>query len=331
MAKVKVAVIGLGSWGECHVEAYRSIPSVDVIAICDTREQQLKEVGDRYGIEGRYTDSRELLQRSDIDLVSVVTFEENHLASTLQALGSGMHVLVEKPVSTKLHEAEAMLESASRHKRHVVPGHLLRFDPRYAEIHRAIQTGQIGQPQSMYFKRARTKGMFEIYNRTHTAYLSTVHDLDLAIWYAASRVKTVKAIGNWVTGAESPDILWALLEFESGAVACFNSNWMTPDEAGIVMNDSIEVIGSQGTAQFDNRSSGLELWNQTGRQTPDLNIHRVMNGSTAGALRDQLQYLCECIGTGRDPVYTSFTDAIHGIEVANAIVQSAATGKDIVL
>ncbi|UVI31348.1 Gfo/Idh/MocA family protein [Paenibacillus spongiae] len=331
MTKVKVAVIGLGSWGECHVEAYRSIPGVDVVAICDTRPQQLMQVGERFGIEGRYTDSMELLQRRDIDLVSVVTFEENHLASTLEALRSGMHVLVEKPVSTKLQEAKAMLEAADRHQRHVVPGHLLRFDPRYAEIYQGIQSGKIGKPKSMYFKRARTKGMFEIYNRTHTAYLSTVHDLDLAIWYASSRVKSVKAVGNWVTGADSPDILWALLQFESGAAACFNSNWMTPDQAGIVMNDSVEVIGTEGTAQFDNRGSGLELWDRNGRLTPDINIHRVMNGSAAGALRDQLHYLCECIGRGADPVYTSFQDAVHGIEVANAIVQSAATGKEIML
>jgi len=331
MSKVRVAVIGLGSWGECHVEAYRSLPNVEIVAICDTREQKVTEIGERHGIAGRYTDSEELLLRDDIDLVSVVTFEANHLPSTEQALRSGKHVLVEKPVSTKPEEAKAMLEAARQHNRHVIPGHLLRFEPRYAEIHRSIQTGQVGKPQSMYFRRARTKGMFETYNRTHTAFLSTVHDLDLAIWYAGCRIKTVKASGNWVTGADSPDILWALMEFESGAVACFNSNWMTPENCSMIYNDSVEIIGLNGTAQFDNRGSGLEIWGDQGRHTPDLSIHRLFNENAAGALRDQLQYVCNCIASGVEPVHTSFADAVHGIEAANAIVQSAATGEQIVL
>ncbi|MFD0714457.1 Gfo/Idh/MocA family protein [Paenibacillus sp. GCM10027626] len=331
MSKVRVAVIGLGSWGECHVEAYRSLANVEIVAICDTREQKVQEIGERFSIAGRYTDSEDLLRRDDIDLVSVVTFEENHLPSTVQALSSGKHVLVEKPVTTKAEEARTMLEAAAQYKRHLIPGHLLRFEPRYAEIRRSIESGQIGQPQSMYFRRARTKEMFQTYNRTHTAFLSTVHDLDLAIWYAGCRIKTVKASGNWVTGAASPDILWALLEFENGAVACFNSNWMTPDSCGIVYNDSIEIIGTTGTAQFDNRGSGLEIWGGAGRQTPDLSVHRLLNGNAAGALHDQLQYVCACIAAGTAPVHTSFADALHGIEAANAIVQSAETGQQLQL
>lgn len=329
MNKVKVAVIGLGSWGECHVEAYSSIPQIELVAICDQNEERLNEVGERYQIAGRYTDSDQLMSRDDIDLVSVVTYEENHLESTLQALNSGKHVLVEKPITTKKEEALQMFEAAQKNNRWVLPGHLLRFEPRYAEIFKSIQNGRVGKPQSMYFKRARTKGMFDIYHRSHTAYLSTVHDLDLAIWYTGSRVKTVKAYGKSVTGHESPDILWACLEFENGTIAFLHSNWMTPDAAGIEMNDSVEVIGENGTGQFENRGSGLEVWDRSGRQTPDLTIHNLLNGSASGALREQLNYICKSIRDGEKPTYISFEDAIHVVETANAIVESAASGKEI--
>jgi predicted dehydrogenase len=331
MDTIRVAVIGLGGWGQCHLEAYRSIPNVQIVAICDTREHILQEVGDRFQVHHRYSDSSELLSREDVDLVSVVTSEENRLQIVLQGLNAGKHILVEKPVSIQSEEAKLMLEAAVRNGRHVIPGHILRFEPRYAEIQSAIQRGDLGVPQSMYFKRARTKGMFATYSRTHSAYLSAVHDIDLALWYTESRVKSVRAYGKWVTGADTPDILWGCLEFHNGAIAFLHSNWMTPDEAGIVMNDGIEVIGSKGNAQFDNRGTGLELWDSEGRHTPDLYIHRVRSGYAEGALREQLQYICGCIATGTDPIHTSFTDAIHGIEIAEAIVRSAAEGKEIIL
>ncbi|MDF2670377.1 MAG: dehydrogenase [Paenibacillus sp.] len=331
MDKLRVAVIGLGGWGQCHLEAYRSIPNVEITAICDNRENILQETGDRFQVAHRFMDSSELLNREEIDLVSVVTSEENRLQIVLQGLNTGKHVLVEKPVSIQAKEAKLMLEAAERNGRHVIPGHILRFEPRYAEIEESIRKGTLGVPQSMYFKRARTKGMFHTYSRTHSAYLSAVHDIDLALWYTQSRVKRVRAYGKWVTGADTPDILWGCLEFHNGAIAFLHSNWMTPDEADITMNDCIEVIGSKGNAQFDNRGTGLEMWDSEGRHTPDLHIHRVRNGYAQGALREQLEYICSCIAEGADPVQTSFPDAIHGIEVAEAIVRSAAEGIEILL
>ncbi|MFK7692259.1 Gfo/Idh/MocA family protein [Paenibacillus sp. HJGM_3] len=331
MRKLRVAVIGLGAWGQCHLEAYRSIPNVEIAAICDQRTDVLDGTGDRYPAARRIQDSSELLGASGIDLVSIVTSEQGRLPLVLQALQAGKHVLVEKPVSLQAEEARQMQEAAERHGVHIVPGHILRFDPRYAEIRAAIQAGTLGELQSLYFKRARTKGMFQLYNRTHTAYLSGVHDIDLALWYTRSRVKRVRAYGQWVTGAEHPDILWACLEFRNGVLAIVHSNWMTPDEAGLAMNDSVEVIGRLGNAQFDNRGTGLDLWDAGGRHTPDLHIHRLRNGQAQGALREQLEYIAGCIATGIAPDYVSFPDAIHGIEIAEAIVRSAAEGREIEL
>src|SRR5690606_5402757 len=124
--------------------------------------------------------------------------ENEHFGPVIGALTSGKHVLVEKPVSTKLEEAAEMAKVAAEHGKFIFPGHLLRFEPRYADIYNAIRSGRIGEPQSMYLKRGRTKGMFRTYKRTHTVFELTVHDLDVAIWYAGSRVKSVKAYGKAV-------------------------------------------------------------------------------------------------------------------------------------
>lgn len=328
MSKVRVGIIGLGSWGSCHLEAFHAMPQVEVVALCDRNGERVKELGDKYSVPYVYTKSEELLERTDIDLVSIATFEHEHCGPAVAALQSGKHVLVEKPVSTKLEEAAEMAAAAERNGKFIFAGHLLRFEPRYADIKQAIANGRIGEPQSMYLKRGRTKGMFRTYKRTHTVFELTVHDLDIAIWYAGSRVKTVKAYGKAVNDEVVPDILWSCLEFENGTMAFLHSNWMTPDEAGIVMNDAAEVIGLNGTAQFANSGSNLQLWDGAGRTSPDYFIHHTLNGSAFGVLREQLTYICNCVAAGTKPEYTSFDDAVHGIAVAEAIIRSCASGRE---
>ncbi|MBP1988751.1 Gfo/Idh/MocA family protein [Paenibacillus eucommiae] len=329
MEKVRVGIIGLGRWGECHLEAFSSLPQAEVVAVCDMNQERLDNAGKKYGVKNLYLQYEDLIKRDDIDLVSVVTFEKNHLEPTLLALKSGKHVLVEKPITTRLDEARQMQAAAQESGRYVLPAHLLRFDPRYAEIYQAIHSNRVGKPVSMHMKRAREKFLFATFQRTHTVYELTIHDLDLAIWYAGSRVKSVKAYGKSLTGAPAPEVLWACLEFESGAVAILHSNWMTPDEAGIEIADSIEVIGELGTASFETSHSGLQIWNKSGRNSPDTHIHFQLFGQTVGSLREQFMYICRCLTSGETPEQISFTDAVHGVEVADAIVKSCETGQEI--
>lgn len=322
--KVKTAIIGVGSWGECHLQTYMDIPSVEVVAICDQNEERLKTAVQKYGVFNAYLEPTAIWERNDIDLVSVVTYEKNHLQPVLQALRSGKHVIVEKPITTDLQEAKLMLDEAIKCGKMVVPGHLLRFDSRYAQIYESLHNGELGRPVSIYLKRSRVKSLFETYQRTHTVYELTIHDIDTAIWYAGSKVKKVKAYGRSVMKADVPDILWACLEFENNVIAVLESNWMTPDRAGIAMADQTEVIAEKGTAHFETSHSGLHLWkDESGRTTPDLHIHYTLAGRVFGALKNQLEYLSHCISTGMAPDQVSFADAVHGIAVAKAIEVSA--------
>jgi UDP-N-acetylglucosamine 3-dehydrogenase len=330
MNKLRVGVIGLGSWGMCHLEAFRCLPQVEIVAVCDNRPERRELAEQRFPQAAIYASYEELLSRDDLDLVSVVTYEKEHLAPTLAALASGKHVIVEKPVSTLPEEARRMFDAARVAGRLVLPGHLLRFDPRYAEIKRRITDGGVGKPVSMFFKRSREHSLFETYKRTHTVYELSVHDLDLAIWYAGSRVVSVRAQGCYIEGVEAPEVLWSTLVFENGAIAVLHSNWMTPDAAGIAIVDQVEVIGTEGVAHFETSGSGLQVWNDGGRRTTEFAIHHEFNGKVYGALRDQLGYIADGLlagGQGLD--YLSFDDAIHGSEVAAAIVEACATGREV--
>lgn len=328
MEKLKVGIIGFGSWGESHLEAYRALPFVEVAAVCDAqpgRRDRARELG----IERVCETADELLREEGIRLVSVVTYEKEHLRPVLAALAAGKHVLVEKPVATDAAEAAQMLEASRRHGRFVAPGHLLRFEPKYAEVRDLIASGALGQPASIYMKRSRNHSLFGTYRRTHTVYELMIHDLDQAIWYAGSRVKRVTAEGCSLSGGETPEILWAQLRFENGMLAVLHSNWMTHDAAGVVINDYTEVIGTEGTVQFDTDTAGVQLLGVRGRTSTDLSVHRKQGSRIIGALKEQLGYISECALSGRMPEIVSFEEAIHGIEVADAIVRSAKLGQPI--
>lgn len=331
MNKIRAAIIGLGDWGRTHMEALQALPQVEVAAVCDRDEGRLHGMADLFHVEGRYTDYKGLLTECDVDVVHVVTFENQHLEPVLHALRAGKHVIVEKPVSTSKEEAELMYNTALECGRHLIPGHLLRFDVQYGAVRQAIEEGEIGFPLSISLKRSRRKSLFAIYQRTHTVYELMVHDIDLAIWYAGSRVRKVKAYARNAAQAGIPDILWAVLEFENGIMAVLQSNWCLPDATGIVIADQLEVIGDKGMAQFETAGGGLQLWSDAGRISPDYSIHNKVLGQTAGALKEQFNYIYNRLMSGSILERISFPDAIHGIEVADAIVQAAFSGEEVLM
>lgn len=112
MKKLRIGIIGLGRWGAAHLEAFHALPQAEVIAVCDTRQDLLDLAGEKYGVAHRYLDQEDLIKRDDIDLVSVVTYEKNHLEPTLRAFCSGQHVLVEKPVHISFEDAILGMEVA---------------------------------------------------------------------------------------------------------------------------------------------------------------------------------------------------------------------------
>ncbi|SDE10296.1 Predicted dehydrogenase [Paenibacillus sp. UNCCL117] len=327
MERLQVGIIGFGSWGECHLEAYRALPFVEVAAVCDADPVRRRIASEQYGVPLVVERPEELLAQKGIRLVSIVTFERNHLQPTLLALQAGKHVLVEKPVTTDVEEAKRMLSAAAEAGRWIAPGHLLRFEPKYAEVRRLIEGGQLGEIASLYLKRSRQSSLYATYKRTHTVYELTVHDIDQAIWYAGSRVKQVYASGRFLSGAEAPELLWAQLLFDNGVVAMLHSNWLTPDAAGLAIHDYTEVVGAKGIVQFDTHAAGVQLLGAAGRTTTDLSVHHRQGGRVIGALKEQLSYLSQCALRDQWPDEVSFEDALHGIEVAQAIVQSAARGE----
>src|SRR5919106_1361888 len=143
MSAVDVSVIGLGFMGSRWARCIAEHPGARLSAVADVREDVGREAADRWGC--RYVaDPLEAAADAVVQGVVVCTPEHLHVEPTLVAIGAGKAVAIEKPLA---HSSEAATDIARQAEKQGVPtlvGHILRFEPRYAAVARAVEAGERG-------------------------------------------------------------------------------------------------------------------------------------------------------------------------------------------
>jgi predicted dehydrogenase len=133
MTALRVGVVGLGEVAQVvHLPILENLPELyELTAVCDISPTLLKVVGDRYGVERRYSAFDEMVREAPLDCVLVLNSDEYHCDCVVSALGQGLHVLVEKPMCLSPREAEAIIEARDRSGGIVMVGYMRRFAPAF--------------------------------------------------------------------------------------------------------------------------------------------------------------------------------------------------------
>lgn len=131
MEKVlKVGVIGCGEIAQiAHIPYLQELPGFEVAAICDISRHVVDQVGDRFGVNDKYLDYREMLSRTDLD--AVLVSNHDHAEPSIAAMRAGKHVLVEKPMAFNLDQADQMLAAAEENDVKLMIAYMKRYDPAY--------------------------------------------------------------------------------------------------------------------------------------------------------------------------------------------------------
>src|SRR3954465_10655288 len=153
MNRIRCGVIGLGWFGDHHVDPLKQLPQAELTALCTRRPERLDEVARKYGVSKTYTDYRALLADPEIDLVSIVTHVDEHEEPTLAALGAGKHVFLEKPMAGTVEACDRIIEAARSTDRAFMVGHICRFDTVYALAKEEIAAGRLGRLVSLHARR----------------------------------------------------------------------------------------------------------------------------------------------------------------------------------
>ncbi|WNQ13263.1 Gfo/Idh/MocA family oxidoreductase [Paenibacillus aurantius] len=331
MTTISIGLIGLGRFAALHGRIWRQLPHVRVAAICDRDPQRFEAFKEWFPEANSYTDWQEMLSREKLDAVDVLTPEHLHAEPVLASLQAGAHVFVEKPLAHTPEEAMRLVHAAASYDRHLMVGHVLRFDARYAAVKSELEEGRYGPIRSIYAKRNNGKRFFPIYNRIHPVFILGIHDIDLMHWYMEDRVREVMAIGtNGTEDTGAPtDLSWAMLTFRHGGIGILENHWLLPDGAPSFADIRMEIAASHGSLVIQEPDYGVLRTDNA--KTEGLSLHNGfdLHGQTRGPLAAELEHFIECVKTGTPSNLLRPLDALHAVQVAWAIQESAKLGKSV--
>ena len=213
MKKIRVAVLGVGYMGKFHAEKFAASGQAELVAVVDADAARAKEVAAALGCAAQ-SDYKALL--SDIDAACVAVPTERHFDVVCACLDAGVHVLVEKPLSRTLAEADTLLNLARGRGLVLQVGHLQRFNPAFRAL-----AADGGRPLFIDIERLAP---FKARGTDVDVILDLmIHDLDLVLALARAPVEQVSASGFRVlTGAI--DIANARIEFADGCIASVSAS-----------------------------------------------------------------------------------------------------------
>ena len=213
---IKVGVIGVGYLGRFHAEKYAHLKDTELIGVADLNEGRAQEVGQALGARV-FTDYRQLLP--EVDAVSVAVPTSVHFPVVQDALAAGCQVLVEKPISVTVAEADELVRLARERGLILMVGHLERFNSAMEELKARVTSPRFIESHRLSFFKERGTDVDVVLDLM-------IHDLDHVLNLVPSPVKEIRAAGISVL-TDRIDLANVRLEFTDGCIANLTASRMS--------------------------------------------------------------------------------------------------------
>jgi predicted dehydrogenase len=208
MKKIKAGVIGVGYLGRFHAQKYQALDQVELVGVADSDHARARAVAEECSCRA-FTDHHELLAL--VDAVSVVVPTSLHYAIAADALNAGVDILLEKPMTVTLEEADRLIELADRNSLVLQVGHLERFNPAVLAMKPFLNTPVFIESSRISTFKRRGVDVDVVLDLM-------IHDIDIILTIIDSPLKTIHTVGTPVV-TDTTDIANARLIFENGATA----------------------------------------------------------------------------------------------------------------
>ncbi len=333
MKKKRFGVIGVGGWGRTHVKTYQDHSLAHLACICDQNSGTLREVGEGFDVEGRYTDHRMMLAGEDLDAVSIVTPDFAHTEIALEAIQAGVDVLIEKPLATTLEDCDRIGEALrGTDVRFMVDFHN-RWNPSMARFKKSIDGGEIGEVQMAYYRLndniSVPTRMLSWAGQSTVLWFLASHCLDTMRWLFDDDVEEVYTVSRSRVlqdkGIDTPDYYQSTLQFQSGATAVLENCWILPESHPLI-DVKMEVVGDDGALYFDGRPHRVEQFEHEDVSWPDVYVCPEVFGKSAGFAAESIRDFVDCVVNDRD-VRCGWEEGRAVTEIIVAMEQSARSGQ----
>ena len=296
--------------GQHHLRIYSEMRDVELVGICDTDRNRAVSLAKSYNIDP-YFDHKELLKQ-ELDAVSVVVPTTFHYSVAMDVINSGTHLLVEKPISDTIENADKMIHAARDAKVKLMVGHIERFNPAVAKLKEIVDAGMLGKIVSISSRRV---GPFNPRIRDVGIIMDLgVHDIDVISYLYGQKINEVYTIaGKDIHSFE--DHASILLRCDTNLSGMVETNWLTPHKIR-----NLTAIGLKGVAYLDYIKQTVELhddaWVRTAKVEPK------------EPLKNELEHFIHAVSNDTHVISNGETSR-HALEVAMAAIESYQKGKAI--
>jgi predicted dehydrogenase len=265
--QIEIGIIGTGWCGGIRAEACAASASVKALHIAEIRPDRLKEVAEQAKAKTATLDYRDLLRIPEIEAIFISTTPETtHYPIARDCLTAGKHVLLEKPISLEMWEADDLIDIAKRRNLKFTIGYSQRYNPKYAYVKKAIGDGMLGTPLSALVSRHLSRSLGNKISgriKLSPAVMEATHDLDFLLW-CFEPAKPVKVYSQAVYHVKKDthgvsDCQWIMVTLDSGAVITVGAGWILPPGYPNFSSTWIEIVGSEGSLMIDDTHKDVAL------------------------------------------------------------------------
>ncbi len=313
---LKIAVIGTGTWGKNHVRVLTESGSADLVKICDAKGTNLEYLHNTFKIPTTQ-DHTEILQDSSIDAVSICVPSSQHYSIIKEALLSGKHVLVEKPMTTDSEQAIELQNLAGQKNLVLMVGHIFRYHPGVHKLKEEIKKGTFGKIRFMYGSRM---GLMTPRQDCGVIYDFAVHDIDTFCYLLNELPTEVTCTGSFYNKNQFEDVGFITLSFSKNIKANVGVSWLTPKKVR-----ELWIIGEEKSASMDYMTQELTIYNKgivpqydsfgefsLVKQEGDDYSPFIHNKEP---LKEEIHHFLECVEKSKKPI----SDAQNAIDVIKIV------------
>jgi predicted dehydrogenase len=320
---INLAVIGYGYWGPNLIRNFHETEGASVVTCCDINKDRLSQVKAKYPMLDITTSYEEVLNNPSIHAVAISTPVATHYEFARKALEHGKHVLVEKPLTASVAEAEKLVELAQKLGLIIMVDHTFIYTGAVRKMKEIIDQGELGD--LYYFDSVRIN-LGLVQKDVNVLWDLAPHDIAILEHLVDEQPVSVCANGACHTGNGIENVAYLTVYFNSGLIAHFHNNWIAPVKIRTVL-----VGGSRKMILYDDMESsekvkiydrGIDVVTPEGvrdaRVAYRLGDMWAPRLETNEALRLVAAEFVDCIGTGRQPL----TDGISGLNVVKILEAS---------
>ncbi len=323
-APVKIGVVGLGRFGCLHALTLAGLAEAELVGVVARRQASLDNIQRELSEVPGWLDLNRAIAESEAEAWVVACSTAEHVSVTQTLLRAGKTVLLEKPVSAVLSEAESLAPLVRTDSSNLMLGHILLFNSEFKQLRDEV--ADRGRPAFLDCVRHRPASIVRDFPGENPLHAAMIHDL-YAVQVLMNREEPQRYTAQFHrTESGAVDLALAQIEWAGGTLGSFAASYLTPAGMSPRGFDRMEVFGSGWAARISPNPRPIEVWDEQARWPMALEI-RTGSSGPSGMMAEELRCFCRVVrGLERVPLGATYADALQTQRWMNRLESAALSG-----